>query len=87
MVENHVGCEYCTPVTGDYGYQFGKDFPKDGGNIAICIRWDRDGDATLHAETFEIEDGVETLKDYSDTTIRRCPMCGRKLGGIDIDND
>lgn len=75
------GCEYCTPVEGDYGYQFGKDFPYDGGHIAICIRWNRDGDATLHSEAFEVKDGEEILKDYSDTPIRRCPMCGRKLGG------
>lgn len=72
------GCEYCTPVLDEDGFLFGKDFERGGGNIAGCIRWHNE-DVTLHIEAFEVKDGVEVCKDYSDTPISTCPMCGRRL--------
>lgn len=78
--EDAPPCEYCTPGESNaYGYAFGKDFPNDGGSVAVCILWDDDGRAAIHAEAWEEDDGTEVCIGTSDCPIFVCPICGRRL--------
>jgi hypothetical protein len=78
--ERSKGCAYCTPCQGNYGYSFAKDIPDTDGSIAVCIRWANTGVVTLHAEAYSHDDSGGEICEYdSDSTVRFCPMCGRRL--------